>query len=32
MSRPIVIIPADTKVIETLTFDAVGRKYSAAGS
>lgn len=30
MSRPIVIIPADTKVIETLTFDAVGRKYSAA--
>jgi putative glutamine amidotransferase len=30
MSRPIVIIPADTKVIETMTFDAVGRKYSAA--
>lgn len=30
MSRPIVVIPADTKVIETLTFDAVGRKYSAA--
>lgn len=30
MSRPIVIIPACTKVIETLTFDAVGRKYSAA--
>lgn len=30
MSRPIVIIPADTKVIEGMTFDAVGRKYSAA--
>lgn len=30
MSRPIVIIPACTKVIETLTFDAVGRKYAAA--
>lgn len=30
MSRPVVIIPADTKVIETMTFDAVGRKYSAA--
>lgn len=30
MSRPIVIIPCDTKVIETMTFDAVGRKYSAA--
>ncbi len=30
MSRPIVIIPADTKVIETMTFDAVGRKYSSA--
>lgn len=30
MSRPIVIIPACTKVIETLTFDAAGRKYSAA--
>lgn len=30
MSRPIVIIPCDTKVIDGLTFDAVGRKYSAA--
>jgi len=30
MSRPIVVIPADTKVIEGLTFDAVGRKYSTA--
>lgn len=30
MSKPIVIIPACTKVIETLTFDAVGRKYSTA--
>jgi putative glutamine amidotransferase len=30
MSRPVVIIPCDTKVIETMTFDAVGRKYSAA--
>lgn len=30
MSRPVVIIPCDTKVIEGQTFDAVGRKYSAA--
>jgi len=30
MSRPIVIIPCDTKIIDGLTFDAVGRKYSAA--
>lgn len=30
MSRPIVIIPCDTKVIEGITFDAVGRKYAAA--
>ena len=30
MTRPIVIIPCDTKVIEGMTFDAVGRKYSAA--
>ncbi|MBN8910818.1 MAG: gamma-glutamyl-gamma-aminobutyrate hydrolase family protein [Rhizobiales bacterium] len=28
--RPIVIIPCDTKVIEGMTFDAVGRKYAAA--
>ena len=30
MSRPIVVIPACTKLIEGDTFDAVGRKYSAA--
>jgi putative glutamine amidotransferase len=30
MSRPIVIIPACTKLIEGYEFDAVGRKYSAA--
>lgn len=30
MSRPIVIIPCDTKVIEGIAFDAVGRKYAAA--
>ena len=30
MSRPLVVIPSDTKVIEGLTFDAVGRKYSTA--
>jgi len=30
MSRPVVIIPCDTKVIEEMVFDAVGRKYSAA--
>lgn len=30
MSRPVVIIPCDTKVIDGLAFDAVGRKYSAA--
>ena len=30
MRRPIVIIPCDTKVIEGITFDAVGRKYAAA--
>lgn len=30
MSRPIVVIPACTKLIEGHEFDAVGRKYSAA--
>ncbi|HEX2447474.1 MAG TPA: gamma-glutamyl-gamma-aminobutyrate hydrolase family protein [Methyloceanibacter sp.] len=30
MSRPIVVIPACTKVIEADVFDAVGRKYSTA--
>jgi putative glutamine amidotransferase len=30
MSRPIVIIPACSKLIEGHAFDAVGRKYSAA--
>ena len=30
MSRPIVVIPACTKMIEGHAFDAVGRKYSAA--
>ena len=30
MSRPIVIIPACTKDIGGLDFDAVGRKYTAA--
>ena len=30
MSRPIVIIPCCTKVIEGHAFDAVGRKYSSA--
>ncbi len=30
MSRPIVVIPAARKVIEGVTFDAVGAKYSAA--
>lgn len=30
MSRPIVVIPSCTKNIGGLTFDAVGRKYSAA--
>jgi putative glutamine amidotransferase len=30
MSRPIVVIPACTKLIEGHAFDAVGRKYSAA--
>lgn len=30
MSRPIVVIPCDTKNIGGLLFDAVGRKYSAA--
>lgn len=30
MSRPIVVIPACTKLIEDDIFDAVGRKYSAA--
>ncbi len=30
MSRPIVIIPSCSKLIGGLTFDAVGRKYSAA--
>jgi putative glutamine amidotransferase len=30
MSRPIVIIPCSTEVIEGLVYDAAGRKYSAA--
>jgi putative glutamine amidotransferase len=30
MSRPIVVIPACTKLIDGDVFDAVGRKYSAA--
>lgn len=30
MSRPIVVIPSCAKVIGGLTFDCVGRKYSAA--
>lgn len=30
MSRPIVVIPCCTKIIGDYTFDAVGRKYSAA--
>ena len=30
MSRPIVVIPACTTLIEGYVFDAVGRKYSAA--
>jgi putative glutamine amidotransferase len=30
MSRPVVVIPSCTKVIEGDPFDAVGRKYSAA--
>ncbi len=30
MSRPVVVIPACTKLIEGYVFDAVGRKYSAA--
>lgn len=30
MSRPIVVIPACTKLIDGHPFDAVGRKYSAA--
>jgi putative glutamine amidotransferase len=30
MSRPIVVIPSCTKLIEGHAFDAVGRKYSAA--
>ncbi len=30
MSRPIVVIPACTKVIDEDVFDAVGRKYSTA--
>ena len=30
MSRPIVVIPACTKIIDGHAFDAVGRKYSAA--
>jgi putative glutamine amidotransferase len=30
MSRPIVVIPACTKLIEEDIYDAVGRKYSAA--
>jgi putative glutamine amidotransferase len=30
MSRPVVVIPACTKLIDGHAFDAVGRKYSAA--
>lgn len=30
MSRPIVVIPCCTKIIDTYTFDAVSRKYSSA--
>jgi putative glutamine amidotransferase len=30
MSRPIVVIPACTKIIDGYVFDAVGRKYAAA--
>ncbi len=30
MSRPIIVIPSCTKIIEGYTFDAVSRKYSAA--
>jgi len=30
MSRPIVVVPACTTLIEGYTFDAVGRKYTAA--
>jgi putative glutamine amidotransferase len=30
MSRPIVVIPACTKIIDGHAFDAVGRKYAAA--
>ena len=30
MSRPIVVIPACTKLIDGYVFDAVGRKYAAA--
>src|SRR6476620_1677472 len=30
MSRPIVVIPACTTLIEGYVFDAVGRKYAAA--
>src|SRR5262249_57942928 len=30
MSRPIVVIPACTKLIEDDVYDAVGRKYAAA--
>ena len=30
MSRPVVIIPACTTLIEGYVFDAVGRKYTAA--
>ena len=30
MSRPIVVIPSCTKIIDGHVFDAVGRKYSAA--
>ena len=30
MSRPIIVIPCCSKNIAGLTFDAVGRKYSAA--
>jgi putative glutamine amidotransferase len=30
MSRPVVVIPACTKLIDGDVFDAVGRKYAAA--
>jgi putative glutamine amidotransferase len=30
MSRPVVVIPACTRLIEGYVFDAVARKYTAA--